>query len=327
FGPLAGKTYGDAPVTVNATASSGFAVTFSIVSGPATISASTVTITGAGTVTVRASQSGDSNWNAATSVDQSFSVAKKTVTGSITANSKVYDGTTASTIATRSVSGVIGSDNVSLSGGTATFSDKNVGNGKTVTATGLTPSGTAAGNYQLASTSATTTADITAKGLTVGGVTANNKVYDGTTTATLNLGSAALVGVVSGDTVTLNTASAAGTFANANVGTGKTVAVSGLALSGADAGNYSLTQPTTTANITTKALTVSGITANNKVYDGTTNATLNVASAALVGVASGDDVTLTTTNAAGAFANANVGTAKSVTVSGLTLTGADAVNY
>jgi hypothetical protein len=43
-----------------------------------------------------------------------------------------------------------------------------------------------------------------------------------------------------------------------NVGTGKTVTVSGLALSGADAGNYMLTQPVTTANITTKGLTVSG---------------------------------------------------------------------
>src|SRR5207245_1175461 len=159
------------------------------------------------------------------------------------------------------------------------------------------------------------------------GATANNKIYDGTTSATLNLGSAALVGVVSGDTVTLNTASAAGTFADENVGTGKTVTVSGLTLSGSDAGNYTLTQPVTTANITTKGLTASGITANNKVYDGTTTATLNVASAALVGAASGDDVTLNTGGAAGVFANANVGTAKSVTISGLTLSGADAANY
>jgi len=327
FGSLANKTYGDAPFTVSAIASSGLPVSFSIVSGPATISGNLVTITGAGTVTVRASQSGDANWNAAPNVDQSFTVAKKTVTGSITANSKIYDRTTAATIATRTLSGVVGSDNVSLSGGTATFSDRNVGIAKTVTATGLSLSGTAVGNYQLASTSVTTTADITAKGLTVSGVTANNKVYDGTTSATLNLGSAALVGVLSGDTVTLNTASAVGTFADENVGTGKTVTVSGSALSGADAGNYTLTQPVTTANITTKGLTVSGITANNKVYDGTTTATLNLASAALVGVASGDSVTLNTGSAAGVIANANVGTAKSVTVSGLTISGADAANY
>ena len=138
-----------------ATASSGLPVSFSIVSGPATIAGNTVTLTGAGTVTVRASQSGDANWNAATNVNQSFSVAQKVLTGSITANSKIYDGTTAATIATRTLSGVVGSDNVSLTGGTATFANKNVATGKTVTATGLSLSGTAASNYQLASTSAT----------------------------------------------------------------------------------------------------------------------------------------------------------------------------
>jgi hypothetical protein len=327
FGALAGKTYGDAPFVVSATASSGLPVSFSIVSGPATISAGTVTLTGNGTVTVRASQSGDADWNAAASVDRSFTVAKKTVTGSITANSKTYDGTTAATIATRTLSGVIGSDDVTLTGGTATFANKNVGNGKTVTATGLSLTGAIAGNYQLASTSATTTANITAKELTITGVTAVNKVYDDTTAATLDVTNAAMVGVVSGDAVTLNTGSATGAFADANVGVAKTVTVSGLTFSGADAGNYTLTQPTTTASITAYGLTVTGITAANKVYDGTTTATLNVASAVLVGVASGDTVTLNTGSTAAAFANANVGTAKSVTVSGLTISGADAANY
>ena len=49
---------------------------------------------------------------------------------------------------------------VSLTGGTATFADKNVGNGKTVTLTGATLSGRDAGNYILDSV-ATTTANIT----------------------------------------------------------------------------------------------------------------------------------------------------------------------
>src|SRR5207247_11310897 len=76
FGAPAGKTYGDADFSVSATASSGLPVSFSIASGPATISGSTVHITGAGTVTVRASQAGDGNYNAAPNVDQSFEVAK-----------------------------------------------------------------------------------------------------------------------------------------------------------------------------------------------------------------------------------------------------------
>jgi hypothetical protein len=107
--------------------------------------------------------------------------------------------------------------------------------------------------------------------LTVSGITANNKVYDGTTAATLNLGSAALAGAVSGDAVTLNSGSAAGAFASKTVGTAKTVAVSALSISGADAANYTLAQPGTSANITAKGLTVSGITTSNKIWRHTTN--------------------------------------------------------
>ena len=76
FAPLAGKTFGDADFNVSATASSGLPVSFSIASGPATILGSTVHITGAGTVTVRASQAGNGNYNPAPDVDQSFEVAK-----------------------------------------------------------------------------------------------------------------------------------------------------------------------------------------------------------------------------------------------------------
>ena len=74
FGALAPKTLGAPPFTVSATASSGLAVTFSIVSGPATIAGNTVTINGAGIVKVRASQAGNANYAAATPVNQSFTV-------------------------------------------------------------------------------------------------------------------------------------------------------------------------------------------------------------------------------------------------------------
>lgn len=76
FGALSGKTFGDAPFNVNATTSSGLPVVFSIFSGQATISGNTVTITGVGTVVVRASVAPNSNYNDATPVDQSFMVAK-----------------------------------------------------------------------------------------------------------------------------------------------------------------------------------------------------------------------------------------------------------
>ncbi len=74
--------------------------------------------------------------------------------------------------------------------------------------------------------SSDSTANITTKTLTVSGVTAQDKVYDADTAATLNLGSAAFVGVIGGDTVNIDTSSASGTFSDKNVGTGKTVTVS-----------------------------------------------------------------------------------------------------
>jgi hypothetical protein len=74
FGALANKTFGDPPFDVSATASSGLSVSFAIFSGPATIAGNTVTITGVGTVTVRASQPGNANYNPAPNVDQPFTV-------------------------------------------------------------------------------------------------------------------------------------------------------------------------------------------------------------------------------------------------------------
>ncbi len=72
--PNPGTTYGVAPITLNATASSGLAVSYTVISGPATVSGSTLTITGAGTVTVKAMQAGNSNYAAAPPVSASFTV-------------------------------------------------------------------------------------------------------------------------------------------------------------------------------------------------------------------------------------------------------------
>ncbi len=258
--------------------------------------------------------------------------AKALTVSGVTANSKTYDGNATAALDTTSAAlvGVIGAETVTLSTGSATgtFDNKNVGLAKTVTVANLSIGSTGdAANYTL--TQPTTTAAITAKALSVSGVTASSKTYDGNATATVNASSAALVGVVNGETVTLSTGSATGTFDDKNVGTAKTVTVANLSIgSTGDAANYTLTQPTTTANVTVKALTVSGVTASDKTYDGNTTATLVTSSAALVGLVNGDSVTLATGGATGTFDNKNIGTNKTVTVASLSIgsTG-DALNY
>jgi RHS repeat-associated protein len=72
FPSVAGRMYGDAPFAVSASASSGLPVTLTVTSGPAAISGSTVTLTGPGTVVLTAAQAGNTNYNAASLVSQTF---------------------------------------------------------------------------------------------------------------------------------------------------------------------------------------------------------------------------------------------------------------
>ena len=193
-------------------------------------------------------------------------ITPASLTASVTASNKTYDGTTTATITDCSLDSVISPDIVTCSASSASFSDKNVGTGKTVTASGITITGTDAANYTLSSNSAITTADITAKDLTV---TANgiNKVYDGSTTATVTLTSSDIVG---GDDVTPTYTIA--TFASADIGTDIVVDVSGISISGTDAGNYSLqnTTATTSADITANPATITLDSSNlTRTYDGT----------------------------------------------------------
>ncbi len=240
-----------------------------------------------------------------------LTINPKTLTGVLTANNKTYDGNTAATGSINLIGVVVG-DQVSA-GGTYSFDDRNAGTGKTVTASGVALTGADAGNYNLLPLAAAI-ADILRKDVS-GLLTAQNKTYDGTTAAT---GSIGLTGVIAGDQV-----SAGGTyaFADKTAGTGKTVTASGVALTGADAGNYNLL-PLAAAIADILRKDVSGLlTAQNKTYDGTTAATGSIG---LTGVIAGDQVSAGGTYA---FADRNAGTDKSVTATGVTLSGVDAGNY
>ncbi|EGJ09934.1 filamentous hemagglutinin outer membrane protein, partial [Rubrivivax benzoatilyticus JA2 = ATCC BAA-35] len=264
----------------------------------------------------------------------------------LSANDKVYDGTTATTVSgTAAIVGggsasgdgkYLSNDVVSLSGtASGAFADRHVGDNKSVTLSGLTLGGADAGNYTISTDSVT--ADITPKTLTVSGLSvASSKVYDGSTTATVS-GSGSLLAAqaagsgstgdgraYSGDTISLS-GTATGSYNDATVAGASTVSFGGLTLSGAEAGNYVLALGSQAATITPKALTVTGLTAQNKVYDATTTASFG-GTAALSGVVGSDAVSLTGTLAA-SFGTADAGTNKSITTSGLSLTGAAAGNY
>ena len=92
-----------------------------------------------------------------------------------------------------------------------------------------------------------------------------------------------------------------------------------------DTSDYNLSYVGADLTITPKALTVSGADAEDKTYDGDTDAAIDLTSATLGGVVGADVVTAD--DAAATFNNKNVGTAKPVSVSSVTLGGADADNY
>jgi hypothetical protein len=241
-----------------------------------------------------------------------------TVTALVTdANNKIYDGTAAATL--QLSTNKFDNDLVTAVPSSAYFANKNVGTGKTITATGLSLTGTDAANYSLSSTSTTSTGTITAKALslTYAGV---NKVYDSTTIATVNVTDDR----IAGDVLTIGRTAV---FADKNVGTGKTVTVSGAALSGTDSGNYSLVSTTgsTTADITQRTLTISGITGPSRAYDGTTTATPVTSAIVYSNKVSGDSFSLSTSS--GVFTDSkDVGSNKPITLTNQ-YTGTDFANY
>ena len=168
-------------------------------------------------------------------------------------------------------------------------------------------------------TSAAATLTVEPKTLTPA-VTVAAKPYDGSTTASIL--SLDLTGVINDDDVSL--AGGVATFIDKNVGVDKTVTVTELSLSGTDAGKYQLPvgDVITTADITAVDLTPS-VSAGDKTYDGTSGATITDRS--IDGVIDSEDVSLI--GGVAVFNNRHTGINKTVTITGLSLDGADAGNY
>ncbi|MBR0027606.1 MAG: S-layer homology domain-containing protein, partial [Clostridia bacterium] len=170
---------------------------------------------------------------------------------------------------------------------------------------------------------ASVTLTVNKKDVTITGLAAANKAYDGNTTATIT-GTAVVDGKVGSDDVSVVMGSAA--FADKNAANGKTVNFTGFSLTGDKAANYNLKgQPASViADITPKAVTITGVTAADKVYDGTAAAEIT-GTPTVDGKIGEDDVTVTAGSAS--FDNANAKSEKTVTFTGFALGGVDKDNY
>jgi len=253
FDSIPAYRYGDADFDLTATASSGLPVYFtSSDETVASITGNTVSINTAGLAIITAKQNGNAEYDAALPVEWDLLVnpVVLTVSDAVAAN-KEYNGTTDAMVSGAVLNGVIESEDVILvNETTGTFAQKGVGTGIVVT-TAMTITGSDTANYVL--TQPVLSADIVSKELTVAGASADNKVYDGTTIASIS--GFTLEGVIDGDEVSVD-GTDAGLFAQSGVGVGIAVTTS-LTLSGAEMGNYTLVQPADlTADITAKDLMI-----------------------------------------------------------------------
>ncbi|MSU33206.1 MAG: hypothetical protein EXS25_11260 [Pedosphaera sp.] len=166
-------------------------------------------------------------------------------------------------------------------------------------------------------------ATITVKTVKASGFNLVRKAYDGTRVAVLK-GTSRLAEVIAGDDA-VQGASSEPIFDTAAVGAGNLLSVIGLVMEGTDAGNCVLSSITLAGEIEPKGLTVSGLSALGRVYDGTR--VLAVSGIETVsGVLAGETVSLGG-SPVGDLATANVGSGIAVVVSGLSLSGTHAGNY
>jgi hypothetical protein len=298
FGALATKLDTDGSFTLGATSTSGLTISYgSSNSAIVSIIGNTATINGSGTVTITASQAGDTNYNAASSIDQSqvvtnTSMAAQTITFGALA-SKVYGDANFNLTAT------------SDSGLTVTYtsSDPTVASvsGNIVTihkpgTTDITASQAGNGSTNPAS-NVIQTLVVNQKTLTITSVVVADKLYDGTTSATIS--TYTLNGVVGVDDATVINAPV---FTTANVGNGISVTPN-FTLQGANSNRYLLTQPVVTGNIVGASQTITfGALASKTFGDATFtlsatggasgNAVTFVSSDPLIASISGNTVTI-----------------------------------
>lgn len=219
------------------------------------------------------------------------------------------------------------------SGLTVSFSSSNT-NVATVTGTlvqivgagSTTITASQAGNAQYkAATNVQRSLVVNPLSLLVTGVSVNDKVYDALNTAVVSdFGN--LAGVINSDVVAIDGSNANATFSDKAVGINKTVTITGLKLTGADSANYSIGDVSAKAKITARPLTLQRMDVLDKVYDGTTDATISNFGV-LINTAAGDVVTTDHSAADAIFASKNAGDSIAVTITGITLSGVDKDNY
>ncbi len=245
---------------------------------------------------------GGSNYSVTQLVGKSGAINKASLTIMAIPSTKNYDRST--TAAAKPIgAGLVGADTVT--GQREVYSDRNAGASKTLSVSAYTVNDSNNGNNYTVTTVASTTGLINKAALTIQAAT-NTKIYDSTTT----VGATPFVSGLFG------TDSASGLverYADQNVGTGKTVSVSGYTINDGDGGNnYTVTTISNTTGVINKATLVITAITNTKTYDSTTS----TFAAPIVSGLKGNDAVV---NLAEVFTASNTGLGKTLSISAYTI--------
>ena len=315
----ASKTYdGQAYSGGNGVTYSGFANSenSSVLSGTLSFGGTSQGAINTGSYTIIPSGLSASNYNISYA-NGTLAINKAPLT--VTANdaSKAYDGQAFSGSSGVTYSGFVNGENSSVLSGTLSIGGTSQGAINTGSYT-IIPSGLSASNYNISFANGTLA--INKIPLTV---TANDasKTYDGQAYSGGN--GVTYSGFANGENSSAlsGALSFGGTAQGARNAGSYTIVPSGLS-----AQNYDITYVNGALTVNKAIISaITGITASNKTYDGSTAVTLSTANAAFTGMIPGDNLNIT--SASGSFADKNAGTGKTVNVTGITLGGADVANY
>jgi len=217
-------TYGVAPLTLSASGGGlGNPVTFSVISGPGTLNGNSLTVTGVGSIVVEADQAGNTDYAAATPVQQTMVVLPAGTTTTVTSNPTISYSPSSQTF---TVSAQVGSSAGTPSGGTVVFDIANGTVGADVSAT-VDNNGQASTTFTLNAGAALQTYTITVRYSGSGNFTGSSSSATGNGTLTVTPAPVSLSGstfavsaakVPGGGTATL-TLTAVDAYGNAETGT------------------------------------------------------------------------------------------------------------
>lgn len=184
------------------------------------------------------------------------------------------------------------------------------------------------GKTYRANTSHEFTVEIRKAPLTVSGLYAVRRQYDNGLDVALRGGE--LSGILNNDNgiaddVKVVSLPEVGRISDKNVGKNKPVSFEDIVVTGKDVGNYEFTQPVVTAEVTATQISLNGVRADNRVYDGTSH--VSISASGFIGVLGKDDVSFNPNATVATVADKNVGNNKAVTVEKVGLSGADSANY